>query len=157
MSTQCSQWSKQKPLAQSYLRLWGEGGPRSWRTLIAQPQRVRCSEAAFFQLPKYRLSWNRKAADTGTPEAGTCQPVHMSHADSVRSVSGPACPIWGGVLNPICQVVAYLLWGLNTPPPSCLSFAVHFLFRSSHMGKRHHASYPLDITYGFQKVKWVKN
>lgn len=83
------QWSKQIPPAQGRLRLWGEGGPRSWRTLIAWPQRARCSEAAFFQLPKCRLSWNRKAADTGTPEAGTCQPslVHMSHADSMRSVS----------------------------------------------------------------------
>lgn len=92
------QWSKQIPPAQGRLRLWGEGGPRSWRTLIARPQRARCSEAAFFQLPKYGLSWNRKAADTGTPEAGTCQPspVHMSHADSMRSVSRACLSNLGG-------------------------------------------------------------
>lgn len=102
VSTQCSQWSKQIPPAQGHLRLWGEGGPGSWRTLIAQPQRAWCSEAAFFQLPKCRLSWNRKAADTGTPEAGTCQPspVHRSHADTMRSVSRACLSTLAGSAKP---------------------------------------------------------
>lgn len=110
----------------------GSGQPktvgRGWTQILedldpeaAWPRRAQRSEAAFVRHPKRRLSWKRKAADTGTPEQATCppSPVHKSQADSTRLVSRACLSSLRRMLNPSCPGLGPTCSGVLDSPAAC--------------------------------------